>query len=74
MILKTVTTWAAIVAGLWTYAFMSRLPTTEHVARYSCNEDYGYQLQFLSTEPLMLYIQNFISLEESDYLMQVPYV
>lgn len=63
---------AVVIAALANYGRQYKWFTTEPPSNPVCDVDWRYNTQFLSTEPLMIYIHNFTSPVESEYLAGLP--
>jgi hypothetical protein len=63
---------AVVIAALGYYGHRFWWFTTEPRSNPICDIDWRYNTHFLSTEPLMIYIHNFTSPAESEYLAGLP--
>jgi hypothetical protein len=61
----------AAFAILRNYGFHSDWFAGESATDILCNDNHGYQIEFLSQEPLLIHIQNFISPTEATYFTSI---
>ncbi|KAI1763304.1 hypothetical protein GGR53DRAFT_497991 [Hypoxylon sp. FL1150] len=61
----------ATLGILWSYGSHSEWFAGRSAADIRCNDDHGYQIEFLSQEPLLIHIQNFLSTNEATYFTSI---
>lgn len=61
----------AACAILWNHGFHSEWFARESATDIVCNDNHGYQIEFLSQEPLLIHVQNFISPDEATYFTSI---
>jgi hypothetical protein len=61
----------AALAILRSYGFRSDLFTEKSASDMACNDNHGYQIEFVSREPLMIHIRNFLSPTEATYFTSI---
>ncbi|KAI0154555.1 hypothetical protein GGR57DRAFT_105596 [Xylariaceae sp. FL1272] len=61
----------SVGAILWNYGSPSDWLAGKPTPQVACDSNHGYEIEFLSQEPLLMHVRNFLSLNEATYFTSV---